>query len=330
MATTKPKAPKALDDQLLGMLKQQVGHYVSDRVESLTSKAGDKLTDLTERLTESAENGTPLKLGGRLLKGESPLKAVAGETLSKVKEKVPGLSPGEKTSEESGGLQDGPGDVKATSIVESMDVGVPLRTAYDHWCEYEEFTSFTKGVRDVSKEDEVISDWKVKVAFSTRSWKATVVEQLPDDRIVWKSEGPQGTTHGAVSFHELGPTLTRILLVVEYYPNGFVEKTGNLWRAQGRRLRLDFKHFRRYVTFATEDAEGWRGEIRDGEVVRSHEDAMAEEEAGQDEEAEGAAEETEEEPELGEDAAADGPEDAEAELDEAEPQDEGGEDEEDE
>ncbi|MEU0633780.1 cyclase, partial [Streptomyces sp. NPDC005989] len=103
----------------------------------------------------------------------------------------------------------------------------------------------------------------------------------PDDRIVWTSEGAKGTTRGAVSFHELAPSLTRIVLVVEYYPSGFFEKTGNLWRAQGRRMRLDFKHFQRYVTLAQEEPEGWRGEIRDGEVVVSHEDAMEEEAAEQ-------------------------------------------------
>lgn len=122
------------------------------------------------------------------------------------------------------------------------------------------------------------SDWKVKVGPSSRSFKATVQEQVPDERIVWTSEGAKGTTRGAVSFHELAPSLTRIVLVVEYYPSGFFEKTGNLWRAQGRRMRLDFKHFQRYVTLTEEEPEGWRGEIRDGEVVVTHEDAMEEEE----------------------------------------------------
>ncbi|MGW0697692.1 SRPBCC family protein, partial [Streptomyces sp. NPDC002738] len=95
-----------------------------------------------------------------------------------------------------------------------------------------------------------------------------------------------GTTKGAVSFHELAPTLTRIVLVMEYYPSGFFEKTGNIWRAQGRRVRLDFKHFQRYVTLTGDEPEGWRGEIRDGEVVTSHEEAMEEEEGEQAEDSE--------------------------------------------
>lgn len=212
------------------------------------------------------------------------------------------------------------------NIVEVLDIGVPLRDAYDYWTQYDQFSSFAKGVQDVSKGDELESDWKVKVGPSTRSFKASVQEQIPDDRIVWTSEGAKGTTRGAVSFHELTPTLTRVVLVMEYYPAGFFEKTGNLWRAQGRRVRLDFKNFQRYVTLATEEPEGWRGEIRDGEVVVSHEDAVEEEEAQQEEsegdepedESEESADdayedEDEDEPEDGEE-----PEDEEEEDEEAE------------
>lgn len=175
--------------------------------------------------------------------------------------------------------------------------------AYDHWTQYEKFSSFTKGVRDVSPTDETTSDWKVKVGPSTRGWKATVQEQVPDERIVWTSEGAKGSTRGAVSFHELAPGLTRIVLVVEYYASGLFEKTGNLWRAQGRRLRLDLKHFQRHVTLTDEEPEGWRGEIRDGEVVRTHEDALEDEEAeGYDsEEEEGQGEEENAEEDEGED-----------------------------
>ncbi len=168
------------------------------------------------------------------------------------------------------------------NIVETLDVGVPLRTAYDHWTQYQDFSGFAKGVQSISQGDEVTTDWKVKVGPSKRSFKATVQEQIPDERIVWTSEGAKGSTRGAVSFHEVAPNLTRIVLVVEYYPTGFFEKTGNIWRAQGRRLRLDFKNFQRHVSLTNEEAEGWRGEIRDGEVVRTHEEALEEEEAAQD------------------------------------------------
>ncbi|MFE7359187.1 SRPBCC family protein [Streptomyces sp. NPDC057543] len=288
----------------LDRLREELGGYLTARVGDLAEKAGDKLIDATEQLTDVAKNGGSLsKIGANLLGGDSPLKAVLSGAAGSVKDKVVG-----KVKEVFGGGKGRKsGDKKVTNIIEVIDVGVPLRTAYDHWTQYEKFSSFTKGVRDVSRTDETSSNWKAKVGPSTRGWKATVQEQVPDERIVWTSEGAKGSTRGAVSFHELTPGLTRIVLVVEYYASGLFEKTGNLWRAQGRRLRLDLKHFQRHVTLTDEEPEGWRGEIRDGEVVQTHEEALEEEEAEtydaedeeEDEEEEGGAEDEEEDEEEG-------------------------------
>ncbi|GGQ84351.1 SRPBCC family protein [Streptomyces flaveolus] len=244
----------------LGDVKDALGGYLSAAGHSLAGKAGERVGGLTDRLTESAGGG-----GGSGRRGKGRRGAQGGS-------------------------------IKATHIMETVDIGVPLRTVYDQWTQLQDFSSFTKGVRSVTPADEVTSDWNVKVGPSSRSWKATVQEQVPDERIVWTSEGAKGSTRGAVSFHELGPRLTRVVVVVEYYPAGFFEKTGNLWRAQGRRLRLDLKHFARHVTLMDdEEVEGWRGEIRDGEVVKSHEEAMEEENADDYQEGDEDAEEAEDE-----------------------------------
>ncbi|WP_328399427.1 SRPBCC family protein [Streptomyces sp. NBC_00390] len=285
MAGKDTKQPETQESGM-GGLREALSGFVGSQVERLAEKASDKLTDVTDQLTDAAENGGLLKIGSRILGGESPVKAFLSEKAKGLKDSVVN-----KVKEAFGGGKGKSGSSKSMNIIEVLDVGVPLRTAYDYWTQYEEFSSFTKGVHNVSKSDEMTSDWKVKVGPSSRSFKATVQEQIPDDRIVWTSEGAKGTTKGAVSFHELAPTLTRIVLVVEYYPSGFFEKTGNLWRAQGRRMRLDFKHFQRYVTLTEEEPEGWRGEIRDGEVVMSHDEAMEEEEAAQAEEYEAAEDE---------------------------------------
>src|SRR5699024_3671448 len=109
----------------------------------------------------------------------------------------------------------------------------------------------------------------------------TIIQQVPDEQIVWRYTGEKGHLDGAVTFHELAPRLTRILAVVEYYPQGFMEKTGNIWRAVGRRVQVEFKRYVRQVMTSTildpDRVEGWRGEIRDSEVVRSHEEALEEE-----------------------------------------------------
>ncbi|MFD4694520.1 SRPBCC family protein [Streptomyces sp. NPDC058463] len=305
MARTDRDEPEA-EESGMDRLRGEASNFLSAQVEKLAEKAGGKLTDVTGKLTDVAENGGSLPaIGSRVLQGESPVKAFVSEKAKGVKDNVVDKAKqafgGGKSKRKSSGS-------KITSIIEVLDVGVSLRDAYDYWTQYDKFSSFAKGVRDVSTSDEVTSDWKVKVGPSSRSFKATVQEQVPDERIVWTSEGAKGTTRGAVSFHEIAPKLTRIVLVVEYYPSGFFEKTGNLWRAQGRRMRLDFKHFQRYVTLTEEEPEGWRGEIRDGEVVESHEDAVEREE-----------EESEEEPEEGDEEEG---EDEEGDEEEGEPEEE--------
>ena len=170
-----------------------------------------------------------------------------------------------------------------TNIVEGLDVGLPLRTTYDTWTQFADFPSFMKKVETVDQESDEKTNWTAKVFWSRRTWQATIIEQVPDWHIVWRSTGAKGHVDGAVSFTELGPNLTRVLLVLEYWPKGLFERTGNLWRAQGRRARLEFKHFRRHamtnVLLRQEEIEGWRGEIRDSEVVKTHEEALEEEQA---------------------------------------------------
>ncbi|MFZ4133979.1 SRPBCC family protein [Streptomyces koyangensis] len=255
-------------------LKEEARSHLSARAQSLADKAGDKVTELTGKLSESV--GGPVgEAGKRVMEGESPVKAMASEKAKDVKDKAVG-----KVKEAFGGGTGSTGDTKVTNIVESIDIPVPLRTVYDHWTQFEDFSSFMKGVKSVTQNEDEETDWKAKVFLSERSWTATIQEQVPDDRIVWTSEGDKGSTAGAVTFHELAPHLTRVVAIVEYYPAGFFEKTGNLWRAQGRRLRLDLKHFARHVTLGPDpEIEGWRGEIRDGEVVRTDEEAREDEES---------------------------------------------------
>ncbi|MEU9096753.1 SRPBCC family protein [Streptomyces sp. NPDC048361] len=267
----------------LDQLIEEATSFLGAQAGQLADKATDKLWDVTDQLQDVADGKGKLSdiagVGGRLLQGDSPVKAMLGQKVSNVKDTVTDAASNlfgkGKKGRKSGG--------KVINIIEFIDVGLPLRTVYDHWTQYEDFSSFAKGVRSVSRDDDTTSDWKVKVGPSTRGYKATVQEQIPDERIVWTSEGAKGSTRGCVSFHELVPTLTRIVVVVEYYPSGLFEKTGNIWRAQGRRLRLDLKHFLRHVSLTTDEAEGWRGEIRDGEVVRTHEEALEEEGQEEDE-----------------------------------------------
>lgn len=278
------------DGSGLDRVREELSKYLMAKATNLVSAAGKKTGEFAEKAVSGggADGGGLAEPVTKVLKGEeSPGKALGKAAKDKTVGKVKELFGG-------GGKA---GEKKVTNIVETLDVGLPLRRVYDHWTEFEEFSGFMKGVVEASRgDDELTSKWTGKVGPSKRSWEATVLEQVPDERIVWESSG-ETKTHGSVSFHSLAPNLTRIVVVVEYSPGGFLEKTANIWRAQGRRLRLDLKHFQRYVTLGAQEVpEGWRGEIREGEVVRSHEDVLAEDEAEQGEEEEEPGEE-EEEPE---------------------------------
>jgi uncharacterized membrane protein len=307
-------------------LKAELQEYVAAQATRMLTGVGRKLGETTGKLNDIAEGNSPgfaklaLQGGRKLAEGKSPLRAALETGGSSIKDKVTGafknLGGGKGKRKRSAGK-------KPTVIIEHIDVGVPLRTAYDQWTQYQDFSTFAKGVKAANKADDTTSDWQLKVFWSNRSWKAQTTEQVPDDRIAWTSEGAKGTTKGVVSFHRLADNLTRVLLVIEYYPTGFFEKTGNIWRAQGRRARLDLKNFARFITIKGEAEDSWRGEIRDGEVVRSHEDALAEEESEEErpegEEAEG--EEPEDEEEEGEEEPEGEYEDeAESEYDEEEPE----------
>ncbi|MFI7411943.1 SRPBCC family protein [Streptomyces sp. NPDC049627] len=265
--------------------KAELQEYLAAQSQRLLVGAGRKLGEATVKLNDIAEGRSPglAKLavdGGRkLADGKGPLRTALEVGATHAKDNVVDAfkNLGGKIKDKGKGKGKGKAGNKPTVIIEHVDVGVPVRTAYDQWTQYQDFSTFAKGVKSANRADDTTSDWQLKVFWSNRSWKAKTTEQVPDDRIAWSSEGAKGTTKGVVSFHRLGDSLTRVLLVIEYYPTGLFEKTGNLWRAQGRRARLDLKNYVRFITLKGEAEDGWRGEIRDGEVVRSHEDAVAEE-----------------------------------------------------
>jgi uncharacterized membrane protein len=183
-----------------------------------------------------------------------------------------------------GGGKKGRGGGKSTNIIEDIDVGVPVSTAYNQWTQYHDFGGFMKGVEGVDdhEEDETKSNWHLKIGPSRRTWQATTTEQIPDRRIVWESQGAKGSTKGVVTFHPLADDLTRVIVAMEYTAAGLFEKTGNMMRLQLRRVRLDLREYKKFITMQAQETGEWRGEIRDGEVVSEGEQGQDD---GRDEEA---------------------------------------------
>ncbi|MFF2312480.1 SRPBCC family protein [Streptomyces albidoflavus] len=259
-------------------LRDELQNYLSARARHAVTNLGHKLGESAGKLADgSAPTGAVKSLakGGKALgEGKSPaqaaLSAGGSHVMDTIKDKVKGVF--------GKGRKGGGGKSKSVTISEDIDVGVPVREAYDQWTQFQEFSTFAKGVVSVEKSDDTSSNWKVKVAKSTRSWKANVTEQVPDERITWTTEGAKGTVKGVVTFHRITDNLTRVLLVLEYFPKGLFEKTGNIWRAQGRRARLDLKLYRKFIMMRGEATDSWRGEIRDGEVVVDHDEAARREE----------------------------------------------------
>jgi len=288
-------ALKDAGQRLLGLLVQRA-----------TDAAIERVDNLSNRLTDVAENGAPLlptrqrrsedaddtDEDGQEREGGGGFLSRIGSAMGSVKEKV-------KEAFGGGGGGGGAKKLKVTNIVEDQDIGLPLRTTYNLWTQFEDFPGFMKKVETVAQESDEKTNWTAKVFWSRRSWESTIVEQVPDSHIVWRSKGAKGHVDGAVTFTELGPNLTRVMLVLEYWPKGLFEQTGNIWRAQGRRARLEFKHFRRHAMtnalLRQDEIEGWRGEIRDSEVAMTHEEALEKERAQESEDVEAAPDEGTEE-----------------------------------
>jgi len=274
-AEEKPSGP-------MDRLRNEAGGLVDALAERATTAVRNKVTGTTGRLTDYVEGGGGPGLMAAVTgaksaaEGKSPARSMLSAGFAGVKEKVKGLFGKGK----GGGKQ----KLKLTNIVESIDVGVPVRLAYNQWTTYQDFPSFTKKVEQANPDqgdDAMKVNWKAQVFWSHREWSAKITDQRPDERIIWTSEGQKGHVDGAVTFHEITPNLTKIVVVLEYHPQGLFERTGNLWRAQGRRTRLELKHFQRHVMAHSllnpDDIEGWRGTIEDGEIVKDHETALQEE-----------------------------------------------------
>ncbi|MGH3757907.1 SRPBCC family protein [Actinophytocola sp.] len=298
----KNAAPRVDRSPLTGSLRSLAETVTTRAATSLT----DKITSTAGRLTEYSNGGGGAGLLSAVT-GTEPgarRKAVAGA----VKGALTGVT-GAAKDKISSALTGGDGKLKVTNIVEQIDVGVPVDLAYDQWTRFTDFPGFMKKVEHVEQVADEKLRWQAQILWSHRTWESTIIDQVPGERIVWRSEAEKGHADGTVTFHELAPDLTRIMLVIEYHPKGFFEQTGNLWRAQGRRVRLELKHFQRHVmthsVLHPDEIEGWGGEIHDGEVVDQAEaEAEGEGDQAEDEEdqAEGEAEEPAEEDEADEEA----------------------------
>jgi uncharacterized membrane protein len=288
---------KANEDKgggLLGHITQRLAseaeQYLQAQGEKVLRNAGQRLTGFIDNLGDGSMQGEATKEAAKqFVQGGSPTKAVLSGAAGAVKSVFGQNGKG-------GGDGKGAGSRKSTNIIEDIDVGVPLSVAYNQWTQFQEFASFMKGVEGVDVKDEIESNWRLKIGLSRRSWEGQITEEVPDRRIGWTSQGAKGSTKGVISFHPLADDLTKVIVVIEYTAAGPFEKVGNMMRLQLRRVRLDLREFKKFISMQNEETGSWRGEIRDGEVVRQPEDEEQEQDQDQDQDQDQELDEAEEQP----------------------------------
>ena len=146
------------------------------------------------------------------------------------------------------------------TIEESIDVDVPVRTAYNQWTQFEEFPRFMNGVQEVRQLDDRRLHWRAEVGGVDKEWQAEITEQVPDQRIAWHSiSGARNA--GVVTFHHLSDTKTRVMLQLDYDPEGVVENVGDAVGAVGMRVRGDLARFKEFIEARQRETGAWRGTI---------------------------------------------------------------------
>jgi uncharacterized membrane protein len=147
-----------------------------------------------------------------------------------------------------------------SKIEQSIEVAVPVRTAYDQWTQFEQFPRFMEGVEEVRQIDDTHTHWRTKVAGREQEFDAEITEQTPDQRIAWTSQA--GRDHaGVVTFHRLEQGRTKVMLQMDVEPEGAVEKAGDALGLLKRRVKGDLERFKEMIEARGTETGAWRGEV---------------------------------------------------------------------
>jgi uncharacterized membrane protein len=145
-------------------------------------------------------------------------------------------------------------------VEESIEVQVPVRTAYNQWTQFEEFPRFMEGVEQVQQLSDDTLKWVAEIGGKRREWTAEITEQEPDRRVAWTSrEGARNA--GVVTFHRLSDGESRVMLQLEYEPEGAVETAGDAAGLVKSRVKGDLERFKEFIESRGAETGAWRGEI---------------------------------------------------------------------
>jgi uncharacterized membrane protein len=147
-----------------------------------------------------------------------------------------------------------------TTVEESIEVDVPVSTAYNQWTQFEEFPRFMEGVKQVKQVSDTRNHWKAEIAGVEREFDTEITEQKPDQRIAWQTvDGPKQA--GVVTFHRLDEGKSKVMLQMEFDPDGIVEQVGDKLGFVTTRVKGDLKRFKGFVESRGSETGAWRGEV---------------------------------------------------------------------
>jgi uncharacterized membrane protein len=147
-----------------------------------------------------------------------------------------------------------------STIEQSIDVHVPVRTVYNQWTQFKAFPQFMQGIEQVTQLDDTHLHWKARIGGTTKEWDAVITEQIPDERVAWTNT--TGTRNaGVVTFHRLSDQHTRIMLQLDYEPEGVLENLGDLLGVVSARVRGDLERFKAFIESRGAATGAWRGTV---------------------------------------------------------------------
>ncbi|MGY2078942.1 SRPBCC family protein [Modestobacter sp. SYSU DS0657] len=147
------------------------------------------------------------------------------------------------------------------TVEKSIDVDVPIRTAYDQWTQFESFPQFMNGVERITQLDDRHTHWVTKIGGVERQFDAEITEQHPEERVAWKSTDGEAKHAGVVTFHKISDNTTRVMVQLDWEPEGVVEKVGAAVGVDDRQISADVKRFKEFIESRGTETGAWRGEV---------------------------------------------------------------------
>ncbi|MDG9706213.1 SRPBCC family protein [Streptomyces sp. DH37] len=146
-------------------------------------------------------------------------------------------------------------------VEESIEVRVPVRTAYNQWTQFESFPEFMEGVERVEQKSDTLTHWVTKVAGAEREFDARITEQIPDERVAWTTVDGEAKQAGVVTFHRLDDSTTKVMLQMDHDPEGVTDTVGDKLGIVRHRAKGDLKRFKEFIEKRGAETGAWRGQV---------------------------------------------------------------------